>query len=132
MGTPEDVAAEKYFTSSEVALDNPSIREWVASNADATLPLPRIRFTRDELDHITMCLEHLYRYYTEGYPVGDFLLAVADNNLSEAVARADDVNRKALYLYVLFLANKLPYPWVLARRKGEKALRELQAKERRA
>jgi hypothetical protein len=105
-----------------------SIRRWVVSNVKGLMP--DILFSLDEVDHISMCLEHLYRHYTEGYPIGDFLSAVADNNLSEAVVRADDVNRKALHLYVLFLANKLPYPWVLARRKSERALRELQAKEK--
>ena len=127
MGTPEDVAAEKYFTPSEVALDDPGIREWVVTNV--RLMMPDITFTLEDIDHLVLCLEHLYRHYTEGYPVGDFLSAVADNNLSESVVRSDDVNRKALYLYVLFLANELPYPWVLARRKGEKVLRKLQEKE---
>ncbi len=112
---------------SVVALDALGIREWVVSNVKL---MSDTTFILDGVDHLVLCLEHLYRHYTEGYPIGDFLSAVADNSLSEAVVRADDVNRKALYLYVLFLANELPYPWVLARRKGEKALRELQEKER--
>lgn len=111
------------------ALDGLGIREWVVLNVRL---MPDSISTLDEIDHLVFCLEHLYRHYTEGYPVGDFLSAVADNNLSESAVRADDVNRKALYLYVLFLANKLPYPWVLARRKGEKVLRALQAKEQKA
>lgn len=127
MGTPEDVAAEKYFTPPDVDLDGLDIREWVVSNVGL---LPGITFTLDDIDHLVLCLGHLRRHYTEGYPIGHFLTAVADNDLSDTVFRADDVNRKALLLYVLFLANKLPYTWVLARRKGEKALRELQAKER--
>lgn len=124
MGTPEDVAAEKYFTPPEPEVD---IKKWVVSNVKSLLP--DILFTPDEIDHVSTCLEHLYKHYREGYPIGDFLSAVADNNLSEAVVCADDVNRKALYLYVLFLANELPYPWVLARRKSEQVLRKIQAKE---
>jgi len=113
--------------SGDVAvLDSLRIREWVISNVRL---ISNTTFNLDDLDHLVLCLDHLYRHYTEGYPIGDFLSAVADNNLSEAVAGADDVNRKALYLYALFLANKLPYPWVLARRRSEKALRELQMKE---
>lgn len=125
MGTPEDVAAEKYFTPPDVYPDVPGIREWVVSNVKL---ISDITFTLDDIDHIVLCLGHLRRHYTEGYPIGHFLSAVADNDLSKAVAKADNVNRRALYLYVLFLANELPYPWVLTRRKGEKALRELQGK----
>lgn len=105
-----------------------SIRKWVKSNAD--ILMHDTVLDPEDVNHIATCLEHLYRHFTEGYPIGDFLSAVADNNLAEAVVRADDVNRKALYLYVLFLANKIPYPWVLARRKSEKVLRVLQAAER--
>ena len=127
MVTPEDVVAEKYDILPGLVLDSLRIREWVVSNVKL---MPDVNTTLDDLDHIVNCLEHLYHHYTAGSPIGDFLSAVADNNLAEAVVRADDVNRKALYLYVLFLANELPYSWVLARRKSEKALRELQAKEK--
>ncbi|KKN62618.1 hypothetical protein LCGC14_0510290 [marine sediment metagenome] len=82
------------------------IRHWVGSNASSLMP--ETNFTPEELDHIAMCIEHLYRWYSEGYPIGDFLTAVAQNNFSEACFRADDTNRKALYLYALFLANKVP------------------------
>lgn len=126
MGTPEDVVTEKYFMPPGLVLDSLRIREWVISHVKL---MPSISLTLDDIDHLVSCLEHLYFHYTEGYPIGGFLSAIADNNLSESVVRADDVNRKALYLYVLFLANELPYSWVLTRRKGEKALRELQAKE---
>ncbi len=101
------------------------IRDWVASNVRSLVL--GTSFTPDDVEHVSTCLEHLYRHYHEGYPIGDFLSAVASNDLSGAVVRADDTNRKALHLYVLFLANKLPWERVKARRKSEKALRELQA-----
>lgn len=50
----------------------------------------------------------LVEYIMEGRPVGGFLKAVLENNLSEAVNRADNVNQEALVRYVKFLHNKAP------------------------
>ena len=86
-------------------MNEADIRKWVESSA--TL-MPNIPLDSDEMDHIAMCLHHIYRWYHEDYPIGDFLTAVVREQFSEACIRADDINRKALYLYALFLANKLP------------------------
>ncbi len=83
-----------------------AIRKWVESNAKALMP--GTPFTSDELDHIAMCAEHLLLHYLEGRPVGGFLTAVIKNDLQEACFQADDTNRKALYLYALFIVNKVP------------------------
>lgn len=80
------------------------IREYVERNNEPCL-LP------DELDHVAMCLEHVTRWYYEDYPLGDFLTAVVQNNFTEAVLRADDVNIKALKLYVWFLTWNIPGDW---------------------
>lgn len=48
------------------------------------------------------------RYLFEGVPPGHFLTAVIENDLREAVARADEENRTLLYEYVLFLYNDCP------------------------
>ena len=82
------------------------IREWVESNARGLMP--ELPLTQKELDHIAMCMHHIYRWCFEGCPIGDFLTAVVRNDLSEACFRADDTNRKVLYLYALFLVNKVP------------------------
>ncbi len=87
-------------------MDYRDIKNWVETNAEELMP--DTLFTLNDIDHISMCMEHLYRWYHEDYPIGDFLTAVVKNDFLEAVSRADDTNRKALYLYVLFLANKLP------------------------
>ena len=73
--------------------------------------MPEIPLSFDELDHISMCMEHIYRWYYEGYPIGSFLTAVVRNDFGEACFKADDTNRKALYLYALFLANKIPFDY---------------------
>ena len=82
-------------------MEQSDIRQWLNSNAKG--------LTDEELDHIAMCMHHMYRWYHGGYPIGDFLTAVVQDKFSEACFRADDINRKAFYLYALFLANKIFY-----------------------
>ena len=50
----------------------------------------------------------LRRYIERGIPPGHFLSAVLSNDLGEAVRRADDVNKRKLADYVLFLENYAP------------------------
>ena len=90
-------------------MNETDIRQWVESNAEGLMP--DTQFTLDELDHIAMCMHHIYKWYHEGYPIGDFLTSVVRNDFSEACFKADDVNRRALYLYALFLANKIGYDY---------------------
>lgn len=85
------------------------IKKWVESNA--TNLMPEIPLEPDEIEHISMCMEHICKWYFDDYPIGNFLTAVVRNDFSEACFRADDINRKALYLYALFLANKLPFDY---------------------
>ncbi len=49
-------------------------------------------------------------YLNKGIEPGSFLLAVLSNNLAEACARADNVNRHYLFNYVNFLYNAVPSP----------------------
>jgi len=89
-------------------MEQSDIREWVESNTTIVI---ETRFSSNELDHIAMCLHHIYRWYHEGYPIGGFLTAVVQDKFAETCFRADDINRKALYLYALFLANKIGYDY---------------------
>lgn len=50
----------------------------------------------------------IIRYVDQGCSVGDFLTAVLDNNLREAIGRADDWNRDNLYQYVAILWQYAP------------------------
>lgn len=90
-------------------MNQDDIRQWVETNAKGLIY--NMEFTSDEVDHISMCMHHIYRWYYEGYPIGDFLTSVVRNDFSEACLRADDINRKALYLYALFLSNKIPFDY---------------------
>jgi len=83
-------------------MDYTEIRKYVEDNNEPNL-------TPEELDHVAMCMEHLQKWYYEGYPLGDFLTAVVRNDLVDAVFRADDVNIKALKLYAWFLTWNLGY-----------------------
>lgn len=97
------------------------IRDWVEANAMGLMP--EMGFVPEELSHIAMCMEHIYKWYFEDYSIGDFLTAVVKNDFSYACLQADDINRKALYLYALFLANKIPYDYrkkAIAKVEGEK------------
>lgn len=78
------------------------IRQWVEDNAEGIIL---------DYDHVAMCLEHIQRWYHEGYPLGHFLTAVVRNDLCEACFQADDTNIRALKLYALFLHNHLPDDW---------------------
>ena len=80
------------------------IREYLERNNEPNL-------APDELDHVAMCCEHIQKWYYGDYPLGSFLTAVIQNNLTEAVFQADHINLKALKLYAWFLTWNLPADW---------------------
>jgi hypothetical protein len=54
------------------------------------------------------CCESLDRYAKEGCPTGDFLRAVLENNLMEAMGRADIYNRDCLFEICEYVYNHIP------------------------
>lgn len=54
--------------------------------------------------------EGMRLYIEEGVEPGSFLRAVLENNLMEALGRADHVNRDSLFDYGNFLYNEAPPP----------------------
>lgn len=52
--------------------------------------------------------DSINRYIKDHTPVGSFLQAVIENNLMEAVARADDENLRNLPAFVSFFYNLAP------------------------
>ena len=85
-------------------MNRSEIREYIEGNNEPGL-------TPEELDHVAMCMEHIVKWYYENYPLGGFLKAVVNNNLMEAVLRADDINLRALKLYAWFLTWNSPADW---------------------
>ena len=94
------------------------IRKWAEQNAKGLLP--EIGFSALELDHIAQCMYHIVLWYSDDYPIGKFLTAVVSNDFREACYQADNINRKALYLYAIFLANKLPLDYINKAHRGSK------------
>lgn len=80
------------------------IRKYLEDNNEPNL-------TPEELDHITMCVDHIQKWYYEDYPLGSFLTAVVKNDLMGAVFQADCINSKALKLYAWFLHWEMPDGW---------------------
>jgi hypothetical protein len=50
----------------------------------------------------------IIRYYEKGIPPGSFLTAVINNDLKEAVNRADATNVNCLKAYVMWFYNQAP------------------------
>ena len=50
----------------------------------------------------------IWRYIHQGTPPGDFLTAVIENNLCEALGRADDENLKNLPAFLAYFYNEAP------------------------
>ena len=55
-----------------------------------------------------LTIDALIRYAQKGIPTGSFLMGVLTNNFSEAVGRADEHNRLALYPIHVFIYNEMP------------------------
>jgi predicted nucleotidyltransferase len=54
--------------------------------------------------------DSLDRYVSQGIPTGDFLKAVLENNLMEAMGRADSFNQASLPEICSYIYNELPSP----------------------
>ena len=52
--------------------------------------------------------DSLKRYVEQGIPTGDFLRAVLSNDLMEAMGRADENNRAALWDICCYVYNEMP------------------------
>lgn len=55
-------------------------------------------------------IESLHRYVTERVETGSFLRSVLENDLCEAVCRADHFNFPLLPVIVRYVYNELPLP----------------------
>jgi len=104
-------------------MDKADIRSWLQKNTEVLMS--EERFTSKDLDHIAVCMDHIHQWYYEDYPIGRFLTAVVRNDFTEACFQADSVNKRALYLYAMFLANKLPIDY---RRKAKDSLNSAKIK----
>ena len=81
------------------------VMSWLVDN---TSLMPQMHFNSEELDHIAMCMHHIYEWYQDRRPLGNFLTAVVNNDFTKACINADATNQKALYLYAIFVLNQIP------------------------
>ena len=73
------------------------------------------------------------RYIEHGIPPGSFLTAVIENNLSEAVGRADDENCENLPAFVAYFYNEAPSPcWGSPEKRRAWIAEHAQTREQRA
>jgi len=54
------------------------------------------------------CVDGLFRYFDNRIPPGGFMTALLENDLKETFARADEINREAVFAYVYWLYNHAP------------------------
>lgn len=73
--------------------------------ADLSAVKPRYQFRGIFLDSDTQ--ESIDRYVKHGIPTGDFLRACIENNLSEAVARADEHRLPMIPAIIGYLYNEV-------------------------
>ena len=85
-----------------------TLDEWKADSLGCKVP-----------DHT---LGGLHRYVNHRLPPGDFLRAVLENNLTEALGRADDTNQRTIKEIVSFIYSCLPSNCWGSREKVEKWL----------
>lgn len=70
--------------------------------------MAQIKSDYDELGLPPRMWGAVQRYMEHGISPGHFLCAVIDNNLSEAVGRADQENQTVLNKWVMFFYNAVP------------------------
>lgn len=82
-----------------------SCKEYYDENAKWSimgLPLDEVEETS-----VLNIMKSMYMSWLEQYNSGHFVQAILDNNLEEAVNRADEVNCRCLKLYVWFKRNEM-------------------------
>ena len=79
--------------------------------ADARAEFHKVH--EEGLEHVAKLIHRTYQWSQEINPhrMGRFLTAVVENNLKEAVGRADYVNVRALPIYVKYFYNYAPGQW---------------------
>lgn len=84
-------------------LTQQDVKRWIKRQ-----PESKLITSEKELNHVAMCLHHIYQWYNDDLPIGHFLTAVLKNDFMEICGQADDANRKVLPLYAKFLYNIVP------------------------
>lgn len=90
-----------FIEEKDLAKRKVMMEEWINQNSAE-------RPTIEEVDHIIDCFETIYNWYEKSWSPGGFTTAVLKNDFKEACFHADQINRKNLYIYALFLHWHIP------------------------
>jgi hypothetical protein len=95
--------------------ENDKVADQVRAYVEANGPIyieGMYRFEDSELEHIiTIGTEIMLNHWGMArYSPGGFVQSFLDNNLKETFAKADHINRKAIFFYVIMICNiKFPH-----------------------
>jgi len=95
----------------EKTLTEEDIKEWLKEQGQIKFLIEKQALTKDNLNHIAMCMHHIYLAYHGIIPrsgLGHFLSAIIQNDFIEACGRADSTNKLVLPVYSNFLFNVVP------------------------
>lgn len=67
--------------------------------------------SESDLQHIGMCLEHIYLWWRDNKAIGKFLRAFIGNNLTRTFQNADSINWIGLGIYIEYLHWNAPGSW---------------------
>ena len=85
---------------------------WITSNKPYLINV----IQPDEYQHLKHCIKSMVADLFNKYEAGSFSRAVLENNLSETIGQADDINKIYLSVYMMFLYNCVPGDMVRKRR----------------
>lgn len=89
-------------------LEQTDIKEWLLQQLQIQELLSADLLTTKDVDHVAMCIHHIYLWYHNKQPLGHFLTAVVQNKFGETCGRADITNSKVLPIYATYLYNYAP------------------------
>jgi len=93
-------------------LTQDDIKAWLKEQSQIKLLLEKQVLDENQLDHVAMCMHHIYLWYTNGLSLGGFLSSVVKNDFVRACGMADGTNRLVLPVYGIFLYNCAPMDYV--------------------
>ena len=93
----------------------------LSENIDIGLPHERRKLNTmlspTNLQHIGMCLHHIYLWWLDNKSLGSFLWAFIKNDLTSTFQKADSVNWLGLGIYIEYLHWHAPQDWRTEQRK---------------
>lgn len=89
-------------------LEQHDIKTWLLKQTRTKDLMKAGLLTDENIDHVAMCIHHIFQWYWGKRDLGHFLTAVVKNNFSQACGRADTANSYALPLYAIYLYNHAP------------------------